>query len=98
PEEQARIYFQLAHVYGQSNIRLHADKVTKYARLALKAERDPGRRGWLHTYLGAAAWIDSRTRPAFEDRRRAAAEAYLKGYQELLPLKLPEQAPELPAV
>jgi hypothetical protein len=99
PEEQAKIYFMLAHVYGQSGIQLHPDRVTKYARLALRDERDPLQRAWLHTYLGCAAEVDpDAALRKFDDRRRRAATRYLEGYKELLALKLPDKAPELPAV
>jgi hypothetical protein len=99
PEEQAQIYFMLAHVYGQSGIHLHPDRVTKYARLALKDERDPLQRAWLHMYLGCAAEVDSDAAlRKFDVRRKRAATAYLEGYKELLALKLPDKAPELPAV
>jgi RNA polymerase sigma factor (sigma-70 family) len=99
PEEQAKIYFMLAHVYGQSGIQLHPDRVTKYARLALRDERDSLQRAWLHTYLGCAVEVDPDARlRQFDERRRRAATAYLEGYKELLKLKLPDKAPELPAV
>jgi RNA polymerase sigma factor (sigma-70 family) len=99
PEEQAKIYFMLAHAYGQSGIGLHPDRVTKYARLALRDERDPLQRAWLHTYLGCAVEVDPDARlRQFDERRRRAATAYLEGYKELLALKLPDKAPELPVV
>jgi RNA polymerase sigma factor (sigma-70 family) len=97
PAEQAKIYFMLAHVYGQSGIAYHPDRVTAYARLALKAERDPAARGWLHMYLGCAAEVDG-TRRTFEEKRKAAAAAYLEGYKEVLALDLPAKAPELPVL
>jgi RNA polymerase sigma factor (sigma-70 family) len=99
PAERAKIWFQLAHVYGQTGIDRHPDLVTRYARLALQDERDPIQRGWLHTYLGCAAEVDPDAGLRnFEEKRRRAAAAYLAGYKEILPLKLPEKAPELPQV
>jgi RNA polymerase sigma factor (sigma-70 family) len=99
PEEQAKIYFMLAHVYGQSGIHLHPDRVTKYARLALRDEGDPLQRAWLHTYLGCAAEVDPDAGfRKSEDRRHRAATRYLEGYKELLALKLPDKPPELPQV
>jgi hypothetical protein len=97
PEQQARIYFQIAHVCAQSDIRGQSERVTKYAREALNLEKDPVQRGWLNCYLGCAA----RVNPAQEsptERRRQATRAYLDGYRELLALKLPDEAPELPTL
>jgi RNA polymerase sigma-70 factor (ECF subfamily) len=97
PEDQARIYFMLAHVYGQTGIDRNFSPVMKYARLALPNERDPVQRARLFMYLGCAATIDpdAGLRDLPVKRRRATA-AYLEGYKEVLALKLPEKVPELP--
>ena len=93
--EQGMIYYQVAHVLAQSDIRGQAAKITEYANAALKHERDPVRRALLHTYIGCAAEVDP-ARMTAEQRRRRAVRAYLEGYAELVALKLPDRAPELP--
>jgi hypothetical protein len=97
PAERAQIFFALAHIYAQSDIRLHPERVTRYARLALTSERDPIQRGILYSYLGSAAEVDP-TRLTFAEQREQAARAWLQGYKELLPLHLPAVAPELPTI
>jgi RNA polymerase sigma factor (sigma-70 family) len=97
PDEQAKIYFMLAHVYGQSGIDQHPERVMRYARLALPNERDEKQRAQLYIYLGCAAEVDP-TLLTFEEKRRRAAAEYLEGYREMLVLKLPDIAPELPGV
>jgi len=99
PEEQAKIYFMLAHVYGQSGILYHPNQITKYARLALKDERDPVQRAWLNMYLGCAAEVDpDASLRNFAAKRKRAAAAYLEGYKEILALKLPDKVPEVPVM
>jgi len=97
PDDRAKIYFELAHIYAQSGIRLHPERVIRYGRLALASERDPVRRGVLYSYLGSAAEIDP-TQLTFAGQRAQAAVVWLQGYRELLPLHLPVVAPELPVV
>src|SRR5579862_1446378 len=96
-EDQAKIYFHIAHVFAQSDIRVHSERVTKYVRLALVAERDPIQRATLHSYLGSAAEVAGGDLK-FEETRRMATLAYLAGYKEILTLKLPAVAPELPGI
>lgn len=95
--ERAQIYFALTAVYGQSDISGHSDQVTRYARLALSLEHDPVRRGVLYSYLGSAAEVNPAMK-TFAAQRTRAAQIWLQGYKELLPLHLPQVAPELPAV
>ena len=90
PADKGRIHWQAAHVYGQSDIRGHGADVTRHALEALKYERDPVQRGWLYMYLGCAAGL--------VEKREEATRWHLKGYLELLPFNLPDNAPELPAV
>jgi len=97
PEERTKIHFMLAHVYGQSGIDRNPDRVTKYARLALEHERDPIQRAWLNMYLGCAAEVDP-TLGKFPAQRKEAARRFLRSYKEMLALKLPATAPELPAL
>lgn len=95
-DDRARIYFQLAHVYAQSDISRHSDKVTKYGKQSLELSRDPVQRGTLFSYLASAAEV--KTTGTFAERREKAAELLLQGYEELSRLKIPRIPPELPAV
>jgi RNA polymerase sigma factor (sigma-70 family) len=95
-DDQARIYYEVAHVAAQSDIRKHTKRVQAYARKSLALSRDPLQRGFLFSYLGSAAEVEDEK--PFADRRRRAAEALLTGYAELLAQELPEKAPELPVV
>jgi RNA polymerase sigma factor (sigma-70 family) len=95
-DDQARIYYQVAHIAAQSNITNHVKRVQTYARKSLALCRDPLQRAWLYSYLGSAAEADESN--AFEDRRRQAAAELLAGYAEILAQDLPKVAPELPAV
>jgi RNA polymerase sigma factor (sigma-70 family) len=96
PDDQARIYFEVAHVAAQSDIRDHVQRVRKFARKSLALSRDPLQRGVLHCYLGSAAEVGPEK--TFEDRRRQAAAELLTGYAEMLAQELPAKAPELPVV
>jgi len=96
PDDQARIYYEVAHVAGQSDIRKHVQRVRKYARKCLALSRDPLQRGRLYSYLGSAAEVEGGEK--FEDERREAAGELLIGYAEMLAQELPEKAPELPPV
>lgn len=92
---QARVWFAVAHVAGQSDIGKHAGRVRQYAEKALKLSRDPLDRGRLYSYLASCEEVG---RGEFADRRRKAADWLLKGYLELLAQELPDQKPELPGV
>jgi RNA polymerase sigma factor (sigma-70 family) len=96
PDDQARIYFEVAHIAAQSNITKHVKRVQTYARKSLALSRDPLQRGWLYSYLGSAAEVDENN--AFADRRQHAAAELLTGYAEMLAQEFPAKAPELPAV
>jgi hypothetical protein len=95
-DDQARIYYEVAHVAGQSDIRKHVQRVRKYARKSLALSRDPIQRGTLYSYLGSAAEVEEGKE--VEDRRREAAGELLTGYAQMLAQELPEKAPELPPV
>jgi hypothetical protein len=95
-DAQARIYFEVAHIAGQSDIRRHVARVRQYARKSLALSRDPRQRGAAYTYLGSAAEVQEGKE--FEDRRREAARELLAGYAEMLAQDLPAKAPELPPV
>jgi RNA polymerase sigma factor (sigma-70 family) len=96
PDDQARIYFEVAHVAAQSNIGIHVKRVRRYAGKSLALSRDPLQRGWLYSYLGSAA--EGEAEKTFDDCRRQAAKELLTGYAEMLAQELPAKAPELPAV
>jgi RNA polymerase sigma factor (sigma-70 family) len=97
PDNQAHIYFQVAHVAGQSGLDKHIDRVRKYAGKALALSRDPVERGMLYSYLGSAAELDPALK-TFEARRQLAADMLLEGYAQMLAQDLPEKAPDLPRV
>ena len=95
-DDQARIYFEVAHVAAQSDIRSHVQRVRRYAMKCLAQSRDPLQRGVLYSYLGSAAEVEAEK--TFETRRRQAAAELLTGYAEMLAQGLPAKAPELPMV
>jgi uncharacterized protein (TIGR03067 family) len=95
-DDQARIYFEVAHVAAQSNIGNHVKRVRNYAGKSLALSRDPLQRGVLYSYIGSAAKREAET--TFEDRRLRAATELLTGYAEMLAQDLPAKAPELPVV
>ncbi len=94
-DDQARIWYEVAHVAGQSDIGKHAERVRKYAAKCLAISRDPLQRGLMYSYLASA--VDLRG-TAFPKGRREAARILLTGYVEMLVQELPEKAPELPGV
>ena len=93
--DQARIWYQVAHVAAQSDIRKQVERVKKYAPKCLEISRDPIHRATLYSYLASTEELAG---GAFADRRRKAAEWLLAGYAELLAQELPDEKPELPAV
>lgn len=96
-DDQARIYFQVAHIAGQSSCAKHYERINKYARETLERSRDPIQRGWAYMYLSCTAQ-EAKAAKTFPERRRLAAEVLLQNYVELLVQDLPEKAPELPVV
>jgi hypothetical protein len=94
-DDQARIWYEVAHVAGQSGIDKHADLVRKYAAKCLEVSQDPLQRGRIYSYLASAVEMNG---TAFPEGRREAAEILLTGYAEMLVQGLPEKAPELPGV
>ncbi len=94
-DEQARIWFEVAHVAAQSNISKHAERVRKYATKCLEISRDPLQRGRAYSYLASSVNLRG---AEFAKGRKQAAEFLLAGYVELLAQELPDQAPELPAI
>lgn len=96
--ERGQIYWMAAHVYAQSDIRGHSIDVIRHAKMALKFEFDPVKRGWLFMYLGNAAEVQDDNPKRFVERRTEATLWYLKGLAELQNFPLPVVAPELPVV
>jgi len=94
-DDQARIWYEVAHVAGQSGIDKQAERVKKYAAKCLAISRDPIQRGQAYGLLASAADLNG---TAFPKGRREAAEILLTGYVEMLAQDLPEKAPELPGV
>jgi hypothetical protein len=94
-DDQARIWYELAFVAGQSGIDKHAARVKKYATKCLAISRDPLQRGRMRSLLASAVDLNG---TAFPEGRREAAEILLTGYIEMLAQELPEKAPELPGV
>lgn len=92
---QARVWFAVAHIAGQSGIAKHADRARKYADKCLKLSGDPVERATLYSYLASCEEV-GKGEPA--DRRRKATEWLLTGYLELLAQGLPDEKPELPGV
>jgi hypothetical protein len=94
-DDQARIWYEVAHVAAQSDIRKHAERVRKYAPKCLELSRDPLHRAWMYSYLASAEYVAD---GEFAVTRRKGAEWLLTGYVELLAQELPDEKPELPAV
>jgi RNA polymerase sigma factor (sigma-70 family) len=93
-DDQARIWYEVAHVAAQSDIRKHSERVRMYAAKCLEISRDPLHRPWMYSYLASAEEVSE---GVFADRRRKAAGWLLTGYLEMLAQELPDEAPELPA-
>jgi hypothetical protein len=93
--DQARIWYEVAHVAAQSDISKQAERVRKYAAKCLTLSRDPLQRPRMYSYLASAVNLRG---TAFPKGRREAAEILLTGYIEMLAQELPEKAPDLPAV
>lgn len=96
-EQRARVNHRAAQQFANWDIRQHFALVKKYAEAGLKLDVDPHRRASLHSLLGSAALVDSGAK-SFVEQRRSAAKHWLNGYREVVSLKLPKTAPELPVV
>ncbi len=94
-DDQARIWYEVAHVAAQSNIHKQAERVKKYASKCLAISRDPLQRPIMYGYLASTVDVKG---AAFAEGRREAAKILLAGYVEMLAQELPEEAPDLPAV
>jgi hypothetical protein len=69
-DDQARIWYEVAHVAGQSGIDKHPERVKKYAAKCLAISRDPIQRGQAYSYLASAVDLNG---TAFPKGRREAA-------------------------
>lgn len=88
--ERAWIRGTLAQVYRQADTRRHAALIETYAALALAHEKDSSRRARLWLTRGDATLEGGKP---FAEARAAAAEQWLRGYKEVLDLRLPAAAP-----
>ncbi len=97
PEEQGRIFYQIAMSYAQAGVSKegHAAKVIEYAQKGLKQPIDPRLRLELYLYWGNAIAGSDRTRP-ISKRRADAAPIYLNGLKEAKQFKVPDVAPKAP--
>lgn len=93
-EDQGRIYYQLAHNYGQSGISIksRAEKVIEYSQKGLACPLDPVRRLRLYSYWGAAIKVGDQSAPP-SGRRKAAAIVWLKGLKEAQQYNIPNEPP-----
>ena len=97
PEEQGRIYYQVAHSYAQSGISRNgnAAKVIEYAQKALACPLDPELRLHAYVYWGDAIMASDRTRPT-SLYRPAAARVFLAGLKEARQYNIPDVSPKRP--
>lgn len=97
PEEQGRIYYQLAHSYAQSGMSRNDNgkKAIDYAEKALHCPLEPALRLHLYVYWGDAIMLSDLARPRHL-RRAEAAPVYLKGLKEAQQFDIPAVAPERP--
>lgn len=98
PEDQARIYFQLAHIHTQSGMQ-NPVRILTYCNEALRRPLLSADRLRLYVYAGDAHQVmdkmhsDKEKRP-FRQVRRHAAAMYLRGLAESQKLNLPDKKPE----
>jgi hypothetical protein len=99
PEEQAKIYFELAQVEGQSGFQ-RPEKGIEYVKKALELPIDPLKKVRLYIYWGDAIQTANRgvNNQELVVARRKAALPYLDGLKETLQYNLPEKMPDLPRI
>ncbi len=97
PEEQAKIYFELVQVEGQSGFQ-RPDKILGYITKALECPQEPLKKVRLYTYWGGAIQVANRgvRNQALVVARRKALMPYLQGLKETLKYNLPEVKPDIP--
>jgi len=98
PDERAQIYYTVCVAYASADARRYHDKMVEYATKALECPLDPRKRSVMYTYWGDAIQVKHRGvhGPQLAIARRKAVVPYLKGLQDQLQLKLPDEKPELP--
>lgn len=95
PQEQAQVYFMLAHVHSQSGMQ-RPKEIRTLAKKALESKLiAPDQRATLYSYLASTHEADREVKD-FAERRRKAIAPLLAGLKELTAFNLPEKAPELP--
>ncbi len=99
PAEQAKIYFQLAQVEGQSGLQ-HPQRLVGYIEKALALPLEPTKRVRLYIYWGDVIQVSHRGVRGREliAARSEAVMPYLYGMKELLKYDLPEAKPEVPGI
>ena len=99
PEEQGKIYYELAKVEGQSGLQRPA-RAIEYVKKALKLPQEPWEKVRLYIYWGDAIQVANRGVRGWQllAPRRKAVMPYLDGLKETLQYDLPEAKPELPMV
>ena len=99
PEEQAKIYFELVQVEGQSGFQ-RPDKILGYITKALECPQEPLKKERLYIYWGDTIQVANRgvRNQELVTARRKAVMPYLLGLKETLKYDLPEVKPELPGV
>jgi hypothetical protein len=97
PQEQGRIYYQLAFTLAQSGINKNQDHIERYCQKALELNKTPLERSRMFCFYGDLLSV-RKAQPDFQVQRREAAEVYLRGLKELINLQLPEGPVELPPI
>jgi hypothetical protein len=97
PEEQAKIYFELAQVEGQSGMQ-RPEKLIEYVKKALELPIDPSKKLRLYIYWGDAIQVSHRGvhNEELVAARREAVMPYLHGLRETIKYDLPEEKPDHP--
>lgn len=97
PADHGRIYYQMVLTAVQSGIKQNPKRIEHYCQKALELNTNPLDRGSLYCYYGDLL-ILSEHLGTFEERRRLAADIYLRGLKENLAIALPDGPTELPPV
>lgn len=99
PEEQGKIYYQLALLHAMSGMT-RPEKMIEYVRRAHDFPLEPPQRLQLYVYWGDAIQIQNAgvLGDALADKRKLAVSPYLEGLKELAQYNLPETKPKLRGV
>lgn len=99
PAEQGKIYFEIAHIYGQSGMK-EPLKIIEYVKKALEYPLEPVTKARLYTYWGDAVQVANRgvRGEALVKVRREAVVPYLEGLKFVLSYDLPDEKPDLPSI